>query len=1430
MSLPRSLQSALMVFVAGASLAAQALTGPPPGTVARPAPDRHPGANRRPVADAGSDRTAVVGTTVTLDGTRSTDADGDRLTYRWAVVRRPAASQATVSDTASPAPSLIVDVAGTYVVGLVVHDGVATSAAAAVTIDTANSAPHADAGPDQTARVGEPVRLSGLGSTDADGDALHYAWAIRSAPSGSRASLSVRRGLETAFVPDRRGRYVVRLVVSDGAAASRPAEVVIDTANSAPVGRPQGPAHAAVGTTVSLDGSASTDVDGDVLAYRWALTTVPAGSAATLSDPGAVAPAFSVDRPGLYVAQLIVADGMAEAAPATVAIVTGNAAPVARTRSGYSVPVGQVAVLDGSPSSDPDGDALAYRWALVSRPAGSAATLSDPRTVMPNLLVDQPGVYVAQLVVDDGQAESAPATMAVFNPLAPPVAVAAIGSTVGTTITLDGTGSFDPDGDPLTYAWALIATPAGSAAALSNPTSPTPSFDIDRNGPYVAQLIVNDGTTSSAPVTVSVPLTPPLLVANAGPDQVLSGPGALAQLSGSGSVGTTTFSWTFLSMPAGSAAALSNSASPAPTFTADVAGDYVVQLVVGDGVLTSAPDTVVISTDPPSLVLSPSPLALTPGGGGTLTLSLPAAYAGSGVYPTITLTSSDPSVASVPTTVTIPPGQLGVAIPVTGGGVGGAVITASGGAFGPGRALVGVGAPIVEWAVDASGTWDTPANWSGGVVPPAGSVVLIDRPAGHYTVTVNQPTTAIAAVLATEAVVVNTAFAFTGHATFAGGLALAGTLSGGSASLGGVSTWSSGIVGTSTLTVLPGQVFNLTTTSQKVLDGPAVSNLGTVTWTGGDVYLQGNTAITNAAGAVWNVQGDLTLHSTNCGSPTFSNAGLLRKTSGAGSFQIASCVAMTNTGTIELQSGQLTVAASVVLQNVGHLEAGPGTTFNLHLVTLGAGTTFGGSGALGMNGTTTVTAPVTLSLPTTLTGTVTGPGALTLAAPMTWSSGIFEVTGGLNVPDGQTLTISTTSQKALNGAPLENHGTVTWSGGSLYLQGNTPVTNAAGGVWNVQGDLTLNSTNCGSPTFGNAGLLRKTSGAGTFQIVSCVAMTNTGTIELQSGQFSVATSVPLNNLGHLEAGPGTTFNLHLVTLGAGTSFGGSGSLAMNGTTTVTAPVTLSLPTTLTGTVTGPGALTLAAPMTWSSGIVDVAGGLAVPAGQALTLPTTSQKVLNNAPLANAGTVTWSGGDLYLQGGAAVANATGGAWNVQGDLTLNSTNCGSPTFGNAGLLRKTSGAGSFQIVSCVAMTNTGTIELQSGQLTVAAAVALQNLGHLQAGTGTTFNLHLVTLGAGTTFGGSGALGMNGTTTVTAPVTLSLPTTLTGTVTGSGALTLAAPMSWTSGVLEVAGGLDVAAGRTLTISTTSQKVLNAAPLVNHSTVAWSGGDLYCRAAPP
>lgn len=75
---------------------------------------------------------------------------------------------------------------------------------------------------------------------------------------------------------------------------------------------------------------------------------------------------------------------------------------------------------------------------------------------------------------------------------------------VNDVVTLTGAGSYDVNGNPLTYAWTLTTKPGGSTAALTGATTVSPTFTADLAGTYVASLVVNDGTVNSAPDTVSV--------------------------------------------------------------------------------------------------------------------------------------------------------------------------------------------------------------------------------------------------------------------------------------------------------------------------------------------------------------------------------------------------------------------------------------------------------------------------------------------------------------------------------------------------------------------------------------------------------------------------------------------------------------------------------------------------------------------------------------------------------------------------------------------------------------------------------------------------------------------------------------------------------------------------------------------------------------
>ncbi len=100
----------------------------------------------------------------------------------------------------------------------------------------------------------------------------------------------------------------------------------------------------------------------------------------------------------------------------------------------------------------------------------------------------------------------------VVEPDFAPTAVIApvLAGLVGAPIALDGTGSFDPENDALTYAWTLTA-PGGSAAALSSTTSATPTFTPDLGGLYQVTLIVTDiHGVASAPVSVAIQVAAPI--------------------------------------------------------------------------------------------------------------------------------------------------------------------------------------------------------------------------------------------------------------------------------------------------------------------------------------------------------------------------------------------------------------------------------------------------------------------------------------------------------------------------------------------------------------------------------------------------------------------------------------------------------------------------------------------------------------------------------------------------------------------------------------------------------------------------------------------------------------------------------------------------------------------------------------------------------
>jgi hypothetical protein len=169
--------------------------------------------------------------------------------------------------------------------------------------------------------------------------------------------------------------------------------------------------------------------------------------------------------------------------------------------------------LDATGSTDANKDTLSYTWLMVSRPTLSSAVLSSTSDAKPTFTADRIGTYVFSLMASDGKLTSPLAVTAVTAEVANSVPVANAGPTqnlylsllnTSLTVTLNGTGSTDANGDTLTYNWTLTTRPAGSSAVLSSTTAAKPTFSASVAGIYVATLVVNDGKVDSAISTVAV--------------------------------------------------------------------------------------------------------------------------------------------------------------------------------------------------------------------------------------------------------------------------------------------------------------------------------------------------------------------------------------------------------------------------------------------------------------------------------------------------------------------------------------------------------------------------------------------------------------------------------------------------------------------------------------------------------------------------------------------------------------------------------------------------------------------------------------------------------------------------------------------------------------------------------------------------------------
>jgi hypothetical protein len=563
----------------------------------------NPQTHTAPTSVATISPTAVwEGDTVTLDGTQShtNPNDGSPITYQWqqqapatpALALSPDNKTVVVTFTAPTVPLPALSQAVTF--KLKVTDNLVPGGDKNIMSDpvttTVYASPGANAGQDAHVNEGTLVTLNGGATRVQPGASLSYTW---TAPNGiTLSNIHAQNPTFTAPLVGPAGQALTfTLVVTEQVAglahtqdsAADSVTINVDNVNQPPSAYASADPNSIVqmvdvdeNTGVTLYGSGS-DPDGDPISFHWTQVhdtsgapLQPGDTVVALSDNGSTTPTFTA--PDVTTAQqhidlvfqLMTNDGYLNSGPSYVTIRVNNTndPPLAEPAvSPLSALEGDLVTLDGSLSSDPNNDPLTYTWLQT---AGTSVTLSDANAVMPTFTA--PTVSAQQgsitltfnLTVSDGEfADTKPVSITVSHRNLPPIANAGQAESVaeGGTAHLDGSTSYDPEGDALTFAWVQLDGPPVGLTP-ETPDNSKMSFVAPDVGPGGADLhfrltVTDSHGASSNPadpaatvqVHVSYVNQPP--TANAGADQMVN-EGDTVSLSGSGSDpdnNSLTFSW-----------------------------------------------------------------------------------------------------------------------------------------------------------------------------------------------------------------------------------------------------------------------------------------------------------------------------------------------------------------------------------------------------------------------------------------------------------------------------------------------------------------------------------------------------------------------------------------------------------------------------------------------------------------------------------------------------------------------------------------------------------------------------------------------------------------------------------------------------------------------------------------------------------------------
>jgi PKD repeat protein len=550
-----------------------------------------------PVANAGGPYTGVAGTALNFNGGGSTDPAGETLTYAWNFGDGGTATGATPTHTYAGS--------GIFTVTLTVTntDNKSNTATTSATISAAPQPPVANAGGSYTGVAGTAVSFNGSGSTDPKNETLTYAWNFGDGGTGT--------GATTTHTYASSGTFTVTLTVTntDSKSDTATTSATISGAAQSPVANAGGPYTGTTGTAVSFTGAGSTDPKSETLTYAWNFGDGSTGTGITTTHTYATANTFTVT---LTVTNT---DSKSNTATTTATITSPAQPPVANVGGPYTGTVNNAVSFSGTGSTDPKSEALTYAWDFGDGSTGTGATTTHTYATA--------STFTVKLTVTntDSLSNSATTTATITAGTQAPTANAGgpYTGSAGNAVSFSGTGSTDPKGETLTYAWNFGDGATGSGATTTHTYANSGTFTVSLTVTNTDSL----SNTATTTATISGAAQPPVSIAG-GPYTGTTG--NAVTFSGAGSTDpkseTLSYAWNFGDGATGSGVTT--------THTYTNAGNFTVTLTVTntDSLSNTSSTTAAITSSAPQ---KPS---ANPGGPYTGTAGIAVSFNGTG--------SSDP--------------------------------------------------------------------------------------------------------------------------------------------------------------------------------------------------------------------------------------------------------------------------------------------------------------------------------------------------------------------------------------------------------------------------------------------------------------------------------------------------------------------------------------------------------------------------------------------------------------------------------------------------------------------------------------------------------------------------------------------------------------------------------------------------------------------